>query len=361
MISKTSRKPTNPLPIVQAPIVDKLAYLLPWGVGAAANQERLMLPIKQRIASATTAGRCKRAYITGARYRENFHIVLDSGTEALVQIGALQPARQHGGIRVTVNPSRFKAGDADQLNKVMQRIVGPTYDSLMQKPLLNCVDFAIDITHVRLERMLVAYSNASRHTTFGKRIGKGAHIEGYNFGSVKSDYMAVAYDKHQERVHRAILELAKQGVGTEVLKANVVKQLERVKYAPHVVRVEVRGKKLRGLPLCKLDTLTNRFARFQFADLTSDGSGLDSLTEAAFRSLCRDKGVKATLELFTHSKQQQAVNAYWNSRRATWWQPQSHWLDACAALRKIGLFPDSAFNGSQPSARSGFRRVSSMR
>jgi hypothetical protein len=36
-------------------------------------------------------------------------------------------------------------------------------------------------------------------------MAQNCHIEGYNFGSVSSDYFVVAYDKSAERVHAAIL------------------------------------------------------------------------------------------------------------------------------------------------------------
>jgi hypothetical protein len=105
----------------------------------------------------------------------------------------------------------------------------------------------------------------------------------------------------------------------------------------------VRGKKLRGLPLCKLDSLPNRFARFKFADLNATGAALPRLTERAFLAMCRQDGLKAALDAFKHTKQARKVNAYWRSHQASWWKPEPMWQQACDAVREIGLFPDSAF------------------
>jgi hypothetical protein len=122
----------------------------------------------------------------GARYRENFRILLEGGSHAFVQVGALIPERQKGGIRMVINPAKFSDGDAAQINLVMRRIIGREYDHLMRRPLINCIDFAVDIQYASLSRMLVSYSNAQRVTVMAKRMAQHCHIEGYNYGSVTS-------------------------------------------------------------------------------------------------------------------------------------------------------------------------------
>lgn len=83
------------------------------------------------------------------------------------------------------------------------------YNELMCRPLLNVVHFAVDIYHAALTRMLVRYDNAQRMSMMAKRAGKGGFIEGYNFGSVRSDYYeTTAYNKQQELVHAAIMAIA---------------------------------------------------------------------------------------------------------------------------------------------------------
>jgi hypothetical protein len=196
---------------------------------------------------------------------------------------------------------------------------------------------------------LVRYQNALCHTVMAKRMAQHCHIEGYNFGSVTSDYFCVAYDKSAERIHAAIFSMVKHinrmrgKQENEPLTANAIKQIKPKLDGIEVVRVEVRGKKLRGMPLYKLDSLPNRFARFRFADLAGAGTQLSPLTESAFLAMCRQDGVKAALEKFKHTKQARKVNAYWRNRQAAWWQPEPLWQQACDAVREIGLFPATAF------------------
>ena len=71
---------------------------------------------------------------------------------------------------------------------------------------------------------------------------------------------------------------------------------------------------------------------------------LSPLTERAFLAMCRQDGVKAALEAFKHTKQARKVHAFWRSRQATWWTPEPLWLQACEALREVGLFPNAAFD-----------------
>lgn len=329
--------------IVRKPVVDRLAFILPWGCDPFSNQEELLVPIRKRIAKLIDTGTCERAYPIGGRYRENFRIKLAGGSAAFIQIGALQKKIQKGGIRILVNPARFGPGDAKQLNNVMRSILGREYGELMKRPLVNVIDFAVDIVGPRLDDLLVDYSNAHRRTTFGKRVNRQGRIEGYNYGSVTSDYMAVVYGKSTERIHAAVLELVKHGLGDEGLKSNVVKQLKRLKNGPDIVRVEVRGKKLRGLPLAKLASLRNRFVRFRFAELQKDGAKLPPFLEKAFVALCRENGVPAALEACKGSEHARPIRAYWRTHQAEWWQPDDLWQQACEAVKTLSLFPKEAF------------------
>lgn len=330
-------------PHVDEVVCDRLAFVLQRRFTLVGDYEEELARIRRRIEKATELGWCDRAYIRGARYRENFHIKLDGGASVLVQIGALQPDRQKGAIRVDMNPSRLQSGDVEQLHTVMRRIVGPAYPDLIDSPLINRCDLAVDIEGASLDHLLVRYTCAQRATVIAKRIDLSGRIEGYNFGSVTSDYMTVAYDKRQERIHAGIVSLLRNGMCTESLKANCVKRLKTLKGATEKVRIEVRGKKLRGMSLWKLASLPNRFARFQIVDLQQGGASLPRLTEQAFLAMCRQNGVKAALSAFDGKSAAAKVRAYWMSRQAKWWQPDDLWMRGFDALRRSGIFPESAF------------------
>lgn len=303
--------------------------------------------LRSRIKKLIGSGACERAYIKRSRYRENFRILLDGGTMALVQIGPVDTVRQKGGIRIDCNPAKFAPGDTRKIHRVMRSLVGHhEYKELMQSPLLKVFHVAVDVHHASLTRMLVLYKNAQRMTMFAKRIGESGLIEGYNFGSVNSNYQTAAYNKSQELVHAAIMEIAKTGVSgfrEDPLKANKITQLKKLTNGVEIVRIEVRGKKMLGLPLWKLPAQTNRFARFRFADLAATDCILDPLTERAVLAMCRQDGVKAALNAFKHTKKSRKVHAFLRSRQAAWWQPDALWQQAFDALRETGMFPPDAF------------------
>ena len=286
-------------PTPQPPVVDGLAFILAWSYDRI-DQDAVLQKLRSSIVKLIEAGICERAYLGKSRYRENFNILLGGGSKALVQIGAVDTVRQKGGIRIECNPAKFADGDAQQIHRVMRGLIGRhEYNELMCRPLLNVIHFAVDIYHAALNRMLVRYDNGQRMSVMAKRVGKGGFIEGYNFGSVSSDYETTADNKQQELVHAAILAIAQSGLSgfnDDPLKANKIKQLKRVLGGPEIVRVEVRGKKMRGLPLWKLSQQTNRFARFHFADLSARGAELDPLTEKSFLAMCRRTASKPLWE-----------------------------------------------------------------
>lgn len=333
-------------PVPQPPVVDRLAFILAWSVDRR-DQDAVLKILRISINKLIEAGTCERAYQGNSRYRVNFRILLGGGSDALVQIGAVDSVRQKGGIRIECNPAKFADGDAQQIHHVMRDLIGRRkYNDLMRRPLLNIFHAAVDLHYANLDRMVVRYNNGQLISMMAKRFDTANHIEGYNFGSVDSDYQTAAYDKRQERIHAAILRIAKAGSSgfyRDPLKSNLVKQLETEINGFDVVRVEVRGKKLRGLPLWKLSQQTNRFARFRFADLSAGGVDLDPLVEKSFLAMCRQDGVKAALDAFKHTEHARKVHAFWRSRQATWWKPEELWRQACDALRETHMFPREAF------------------
>jgi hypothetical protein len=347
-------------PIVEKPVVDRLGFVLPWAVDLDDDQAQLVADIRGRVDSAIRADRCELAYPKGPRYRLSFRIKLSNSCKVLVQVGALQPRVQKGGIRILLNPSKFAAGDVELLHRTLRRIIGSNYDLLMQEPLINVLDIAVDIFNVNLNRLLVTYTNAQRHTIFGKTLTAGTtNVETYNFGSASSDYMTAAYDKRMERVDAAIKAIARKGLNQESLKSNFLKKFKVARGSPERLRVEVRGRKMRGCRLFQLPLLSNRFSRFSFTDLDSEGSGLSPKTEAAFIAMCQQFDVKTAFALFKDTGEARAVRKYWRTRQVDWWQPEHLWQQGFDALQEVGLFPARAFKDVShlAAASIGLRRV----
>jgi hypothetical protein len=347
--------PTTPTP--KPPVVDRLAFLLRWATGPNDDQQLMLERVRRRVQKEIEDGSCEHAFIKLNHYRLNFRIRLDGGTEPLVQIGARIPERQKGGIRIDLNPAKFAPGDIEQFHEVMSRIVGPSYRRFLRRPLLHRVDFAVDVVHADLSRMVVLYANAHRFTMFGKRVSTNGNVEGYNFGSTTSDYMTAVYAKDVEQVHRAVLDIAKKGLRREPLKANVIKQVKQLCGAPPKLRVEVRCFKLKNMPPYMLESQCNRFKRFKFAYLADSNGTLPAWVETSFLSLCRDKGVKAALDTFKGSEHVRKVNAFWKSRQCAWWKPETMWAQACTALRETEVFPAAAFDADNDDASNSQQKA----
>ena len=146
----------------------------------------------------------------------------------------------------------------------MTGILGSIYRQQLRTPLLNRLDVAVDLIHADLDRLLVSYKNNQRVTMFAKRFDTKGRIEGYNFGSLTSDYVAAVYDKRTENLHQAVSNIAAKRLQTEELRANCVRQIRNLQRRPEKVRVEIRAMKLRSVPPNALPNLPNRFARFRY-------------------------------------------------------------------------------------------------
>lgn len=334
----------RPKPLM--PVVDRLAWKLPWSCSNDRDDpdyQAVFCRVKKEI----KAGICDWAYLAGPKYCINFNILFNGKRNALVQLVAVNPEKQKCGLRIDCNPAKMQPGDVATIHNVMRRIIGHReYNRLMRAPLLQVFHVAVDILYLALSNVLVQYKNGQLMTVMAKRVNTKGIIEGYNFGSVGSNYQTTVYDKRLERVHAAALEMVKKGsTGTNAdpLTANRIRQLNKAIDGCETTRVEVRGKKMLGLPLWKLPQQTNRFERFRFADLSAAGTELPPHIEKAFLALCRQDGVKAALAAFKHTEYARSVPKFWRSHQATWWQPEQLWAQACAALRESKIFPDSAF------------------
>ncbi|WP_186177726.1 hypothetical protein [Burkholderia gladioli] len=332
-------------PIITNPIVDKLTYVLPWAIDCTEEEQRAKFaPVKKLINLSIEAGTCKTAHITKSRYIEKFNINLPSRATALVQMAAVNPGRQNGGINITINPSRLSLEDIHYFHTTMEHLIGQDYPELIKNPRLNRADFAIDILNINFKNLIVNYQDSQKRSVCIKRTGKQGIIEFYSFGSVSSDYTYVAYDKKMERIDKSIRALMAESQGPLNLKENAVKRIMYERNGPEVLRVEVRGKRLGGCRPHELAQVTNRFARFMFSDVTSGrGPELSEFDRRAFLAMARHDGVHAAISLYEKERPEVPVREFWRSKRADWWNPVTAWAESCEALRRSGIFPECAF------------------
>lgn len=334
----------EPVPKMAAPIVDHLAYILPLGNDMeGVKYEKVMDGIKARVDQALASGECARWYPRGNRYKMAIEFEPRAGTSIKIGIGAIQKDRQKGDIRISLNPSRLQPADVQRFHKFMRQIIGTRYTGLLSRPLINRIDVAVDISDLVLDHLLVKYAYGQRHTVIIKRLNGKGRIEGFNLGSVSSDYFTAVYDKRAELLDKAVKKIANRGVEAESTKSVAIKQLKTARDAPPTVRVEVRGRKVRGKSVRELMKLTDRFERLSFTSLdAASAKDVPALVLELFVSACRDRGVKAALKLFEKHKSHAQLKAIWNTQ-PSWWAPEKVWRRAVKGLKPLGIFAAEAF------------------
>lgn len=329
---------------VKTPVIDYLTFLLPGDEWHEDDGKERFAKICRRVDKAIREEKCLPSFVRDQRYKKSFLVVLPSGEKAIVLLGAAQPEHQKGGVRISLNPAKLKPGDIEHFHRVMTVILGPIYRQQLHIPLFNRLDVAVDILHADLDRLLVSYKNNQRITMFAKRFDTRGRIEGYNFGSLSSDYIAAVYDKKTESLHKAVSNIAAKKLQTEELRANCVRQIRNLQGLPEKTRIEIRAMKLRSVPPSALSKLANRFARFQFIDLNIGESELPPHIEKAFLALWRQNGSKDAFDYAKSTDYYRQIRKYWRSRTASWWKPETMWSDACEALKESGIFPADAFS-----------------
>ena len=331
---------------VKPPVNDQLAYILQWGVDFSEHEHRRQVEqLKSRVARLIAQEVVRHAFVRQSQYRILFSIPFDEKRSALIQLGARNPHKQKGGVRVSFNPARMDDQDTAKMHRIMRKLLGrEVYNTLMLTPLINVLHPAVDVYGVSLDRTLVHYAHAQQRTTFGKRTNKAGAVEGYNYGGVSSDYATAVYDKGVERVHRAVENIARAGrLGNTSLKSAAVKQFHDAREHRPFIRVEVRGKKMRGLPLYKIASMTNRFKRFSFTDLDAMSPELPRALQQSCISIYRDLGAAAVFETFKGNKYLPAIKRWLSTGNADWWQPDALWQGVDTALRASKIFPPAAF------------------
>jgi len=331
-------------PRMSAPVVDHLAYILPLGIDMdGVEYEKLMEAIKRRVKSALANEECYPWYPRGNRYKMAIEFKPGVDTSIKIGIGAIRKDAQNGDIRISLNPDRLNKEDIERFHAFMRKVIGKRYTGLLSGPLINRIDVAVDIVDLDLDQLLVKYAYAQRHTVIIKRLNGKGRVEGFNLGSVSSDYFTAVYDKSAELLDKAVKQIARRGTGTESAKSIALKQLKTARGNPPIVRVEVRGRKVRGKSAREVMKLTDRFERLNFVCLNADlAKEVRTSTLELFISACRDRGVKAALKLFEGDKSHTKLKELWTSK-PEWWTPDKVWRRAVKGLKALGIFADDAF------------------
>ncbi|MBS7809238.1 hypothetical protein [Variovorax sp. PCZ-1] len=362
-------------PYLHQTITDRLAFILPYGKYTSAFQHaKALRRTARRIAEAIESQDCVRQYVKSPRYHHNISLPLPSNSKraVFIQIEALQARRQRGDIRIDLNPARMTTEDIAYFHRFMRRIIGKReYRELMAQPFINVWHPAADIENLHLDHCLVTVAKVEHRTAIGKilitegewdvdavgeisgavtskRTNITGTVETINFGMQNSDYFTCVYAKNIEAVHRAVEAIARAGrLAKKPLLEKAVRQLIRAKDTSPRVRVEVRGRKMRGVPLWALEKISNRFEKIHFVDLADPARApnIPASMRAACIALYRDSGRNAVYAAFNDSKHLREIQRWLDAdSHPTWWQPLQYWKAAIMDLRSKKLFPSEAWD-----------------
>ena len=324
-----------------AGFIDKLAYLLP--TSKLLGPEITWLPgFQGYVRTAMAAGVCTPFFGSSGRFRASAQLVLPSGASAIVSYGRKGKRLQRFGIRVECNPGGMLDADVATIHRFFIGAFGDQYLGMLKSPRVKRLDVAVDIHGVSLDDVFVSYAHAQHVTVFGKSFTKArGSVETLMFGSVTSSSAGAVYSKRTESLHKLLVGVAKRGVTAERLPDNVVRQYKDMKSSRPVVRIEVRLRKLTS-SVADLVDLENKFLRFIFVEY-EDASFLPKRVRLAFRSMCRDIGLKAALDVFRGHPLHQRLTQL-SRGRPCWWEPEKAWREAISypVVMKLFTAPSSA-------------------
>jgi hypothetical protein len=211
------------------PVVDRLAWKLKWSCHNDRNHpdyQDVLSIVKNEIA----VGNCEWAYLNGPKYCINFNILFNGERIALVQLVAVNPKKQKCGLRIDCNPAKLKPPDVATIHTIMRRIIGHRQYNCLMRAVAPSLSRCCGHSAPGLEQRAGAVQKRPTDDCDGQARELKGIVEGYNFGSVKSNYQTTVYDKRLERVHAAALEIARTGsAGTDAdpLTANRIRQLKK--------------------------------------------------------------------------------------------------------------------------------------
>ena len=332
------------LPYVSRVVADRLVYLLPFD-DALEDQDEWVIPAVKILKDEVAAGRCLPWYGGNNNYKMSATYLGPDLGRCFVQVGAQKREHQRGGVRIDLNPSKLSARDVAAIHTFLRQILGDRYDRLRTKALLNRLDVAADVVNVLVDDLHVEYKHSQFRTVLTKFIRINcSRVESVRFGSFSSDYSSLVYDKQAELLDKIVKKITKTGYagGCTSLRQQGITQLKLAWDQPSVTRFEVRCERLGGVRVSELLNLENRFRRFK---VWGPETLLDipEPFQTAFRSVCRDLGVKAAVKLFSEHRQYDELKHRFNSQ-ASWWKPDTLWSIGINHLRNTQLFPKQSFD-----------------
>lgn len=315
-------------------LTDKIAVVLP--SNALRDEEKWMAHAKSTLLSAVALRQLQPWRGDWRNFQLGAEFVGELGASAFFQLGRRQAKGNRAVFRLECNPARLTRADIERLRGVLLSfLIEP---ALLDRLIVVKHHAAADFYGVKVDDVLITYKHVQKFTIVSKTISRRDQlVEEQHFGSMHSDYSGVIYDKSTEKLHRSLMRLLRSRSGVnQPLGSAVVRRIRRQKFAPPVLRFEIRRDKMKGIPIGELRNLENRFHRFK----VWDAKALDHLAEPIRTMvICtiREIGLKQTSKLLKGKRVGDTLSMLLGTQ-CTWWTPEDLWRLAIEHLEGVGLF-----------------------
>lgn len=266
-------------------------------------------------------------------FQHRYRVPLNERHALIVEVAPNTPHRTDWHMAWEYNPSQLNEAEREGLVILARQILGNRFNQLLSngciKELHVAVDFKVHISEVAVEVLDKAVSGA-----WGKGFGSDGMLQTMYFGSSKSEHHLTAYDKSAQVL---AAYAAKPHVKLTMVAEKAAGQKPRL-------RLEDRQRPTRNpVPLHRLDELRRPFEGvhvFSYAEAELD---LQTSLHRVALELAKERGLQAAIKVLGKAEREGFRKALMRSQ-VDWWDARKYGAQLEAALKAIGLFPDSAFD-----------------
>lgn len=266
-------------------------------------------------------------------FQRRYRVPLNEHHALIVEVLPNTPLRTDWHMAWEYNPSKLTETERDGLVVLARQILGSRFNHLLSnaciKELHVAVDFKVHISEVAVEVIDKAVS-----ATWGKCFGSDGMLQTLYFGSSASEHHLTAYDKSAQVL---AAYAAKPHVKLKMVADKAAKQSPRM-------RLEDRQRPTRNpVPLHRLDELRQPFEGAHVFSFDEAKVDLKSSIHRVALELAKERGLQAAIKVLGKSEREGFRKALMRSQ-VDWWDARKYGAQLEAALKAIGLFPDSAFD-----------------
>jgi hypothetical protein len=309
-------------------------------------------------------GHVEKGYnVQGFRYRSNYRLMNGSHPIALCQYDPVQ--ERNSGFRMEYNPAKLAMADKRLVKEYLQALFLDNYEAVMSAAKITQIDVAVDIANIEMGELLVSERRRRKSAVWGKDFDSNGVLETVYLGAERSDPQIRIYNKAAEMRVKGAPDI---GYALTRVEASLI---PRVPLLMAVAGNGTSGNQTKaryqsGFCLHQVEQLENPFARINLISVRLAEELRKNYQWRLFLACCHHNGTQAALNLLPDDRRKRYI-ARLSKGAFNWWQPETIWKGLGDALKRLGIFPDSALdmqtgeNGfDQPSAAVK-PRISSVR